>query len=138
MKVPYSDFRLLAGEADDFLPHSGVDCMICLFGNLCFECSCFNPVLKHIADNKKGQGDNEAKKTGQSQEASSSQAPQHPGPGPNGHYLPQSRGGSLPPPSLAVTKPPTPRGYGMPGYSPGNARFPGMQPGTPRGPPNYR
>ncbi|KAM8983413.1 transmembrane channel-like protein 1 isoform 2-T3 [Ara ararauna] len=89
-------------------------------------------------DNKKGQGGSEAKKTGQPQEASSSQAPQHPGPDPNGHCLPQSRGGNLPPPSLAVTRPPAPRGYGMPGYPPGNARFPGVQPGTPRGPPNYR
>ncbi|XP_062497075.1 transmembrane channel-like protein 1 isoform X1 [Pezoporus occidentalis] len=89
-------------------------------------------------DNKKGQGGNEVKKTGQPQEASSSQAPQHPGPDPNGHYLPQSRGGNLPPPSLAVTRPPAPRGYGMPGYPPGNARFPGVQPGMPRGPPNYR
>ncbi|XP_057281805.1 transmembrane channel-like protein 1 isoform X5 [Pezoporus wallicus] len=88
-------------------------------------------------DNKKGQGGNEVK-TGQPQEASSSQAPQHPGPDPNGHYLPQSRGGHLPPPSLAVTRPPAPRGYGMPGYPPGNARFPGVQPGMPRGPPNYR
>ncbi|KAM9508769.1 transmembrane channel-like protein 1 isoform 3-T4 [Guaruba guarouba] len=89
-------------------------------------------------DNKKGQGGSEAKKTGQPQEASSSQAPQHPGPDPNGHCLPQSRGGNLPPPSLAVTRPPAPRGYGMPGYPPGNARFPGVQPGMPRGPPNYR
>ncbi|KAM4638737.1 transmembrane channel-like protein 1 [Amazona ochrocephala] len=89
-------------------------------------------------DSKKGQGGNEAKKTGQSQEASSSQVSQHPGPDPNGHYLPQSRGGNLPPPSLAVTRPPAPRGYGMPGYAPGNAGFPGMQPGMPRGPPNYR
>ncbi|XP_061326806.1 transmembrane channel-like protein 1 isoform X5 [Pezoporus flaviventris] len=88
-------------------------------------------------DNKKGQGGNEVK-TGQPQEASSSQASQHPGPDPNGHYLPQSRGGNLPPPSLAVTRPPAPRGYGMPGYPPGNARFPGVQPGMPRGPPNYR
>ncbi|XP_061204275.1 transmembrane channel-like protein 1 [Neopsephotus bourkii] len=89
-------------------------------------------------DNKKGQVGNEAKKTGQPQEASSSQAPQHQGPDLNGHYLPQSRGGNLPPPSLAVTRPPAPRGYGMPGCPPGNARFPGVQPGMPRGPPNYR
>ncbi|XP_026722072.1 transmembrane channel-like protein 1 isoform X4 [Athene cunicularia] len=89
-------------------------------------------------DNKKGQGDNEAKKTDQPQEASSSQAFQHPGPAPNGHYALQTRGGNLPPPSIAVTRPPGPRGYGMLGYPPGNPRFPGAQPGMPRGPPNYR
>ncbi|XP_069737264.1 transmembrane channel-like protein 1 [Phaenicophaeus curvirostris] len=89
-------------------------------------------------DNKKGQDGNEVKKTGQPQETSSSQALQHPGPALNGHYPPQSRGGSLPPPSIAVTRPPGPRGYGMPGYLPGNPRFPGVQPGIPRGPPNYR
>ncbi|KAK4815344.1 hypothetical protein QYF61_000176 [Mycteria americana] len=89
-------------------------------------------------DNKKGQAGNEAKKTGQPQEASSSQALQHPGPAPNGRYPPQSRGGNLPPPSIAVTRPPGPRGYGVPGYPPGNPRFPGAQPGMPRGPPTYR
>ncbi|XP_032866135.1 transmembrane channel-like protein 1 [Tyto alba] len=89
-------------------------------------------------DNKKGQGDNDAKKTDQPQEASSAQTPQHPGPALNGHYPPHGRGGNLPPPSIAVTRPPGPRGYGMPGYPPGNPRFPGPQPGMPRGPPNYR
>ncbi|XP_059690132.1 transmembrane channel-like protein 1 [Gavia stellata] len=89
-------------------------------------------------DNKKGQGGNEAKKTGQPQEASSSQALQHPGPAPNSHYPPQSREGDLPPPSIAVTRPPGPRLFGVPGYPPGNPRFPGAQPGMPRGPPNYR
>lgn len=93
---------------------------------------------KHISDNKKGQGGNEVKKTGQPQEASSSQALQHPGPAPNGHYPPQSRGGNLPPPSIAVTRPPGPRGYGMMGYPPRNPRFPGPQPGLPRGSANYR
>ncbi|XP_075595769.1 transmembrane channel-like protein 1 [Balearica regulorum gibbericeps] len=89
-------------------------------------------------DSKKGQDGNEAKKSGQPQDASSSQALQHPGPAPNGHYPPQSRGGNLPPPSIAVTRPPGPRGYGVPGYPPGNPGFPGAQPGMPRGPPNYR
>ncbi|KAM6227863.1 transmembrane channel-like protein 1 [Spheniscus humboldti] len=89
-------------------------------------------------DNKKGRGGNEAMKTGQPQEASSSQALQHPGPIPNGHYAPQSRGGSLPPPSIAVTRPPGPRGYGVPGYPPGNPCVPGAQPGMPRVPPSYR
>ncbi|XP_064356203.1 transmembrane channel-like protein 1 [Dromaius novaehollandiae] len=90
-------------------------------------------------DNKKGQGDNESKKkTSQQQEASSSPSLQHPGPAPNGHFSPQSRGGNLPPPHVAVTRPPGPRGYGAPGYPPGNPRFPGAQPGVPRGPPNYR
>ncbi|XP_030325889.1 transmembrane channel-like protein 1 isoform X6 [Strigops habroptila] len=89
-------------------------------------------------DKKKGQGGNEVKRTGQPQEASSSQALQHAGLDLNGHYLPQSRGGNLPPPSIAVTRPPAPRGYGMLGYPPGNTCFPGMQPGMPRGPPSYR
>ncbi|XP_064294742.1 transmembrane channel-like protein 1 [Phalacrocorax carbo] len=89
-------------------------------------------------DNKKGQGGNEAKKTGQPQEASSSQALQHLDPAPNGHHAPQSRGGNLSPPSIAVTRPPGPRGYGVLGYPPGNLRFPRAQPETPRAPPSYR
>ncbi|XP_064260099.1 transmembrane channel-like protein 1 isoform X2 [Passer domesticus] len=89
-------------------------------------------------DSKKGQDGNGSKKTGQPQEASSSQTLQHPGPVLNGHYPPQSRGGNLPPPSIAVTRPPGPRRPGVPGYPPGNACFPGMQPGVPRGPPMYR
>ncbi|XP_055647663.1 transmembrane channel-like protein 1 [Falco peregrinus] len=89
-------------------------------------------------DNKKEQGGNEAKKTGQPQEDSSSQALQHPGLAPNGLYPLHSRGGNLPPPSIAVMRPPGPRGYGMLGYPPGSPRFPGAQPGMPRGPPNYR
>ncbi|XP_027562523.1 transmembrane channel-like protein 1, partial [Neopelma chrysocephalum] len=60
-------------------------------------------------DNKKGQDGNESKKTGQPQEASSSQALQHPGPAPGSHYPPQSQLGNLPPPSIAVTRPPGPR-----------------------------
>ncbi|XP_068279677.1 transmembrane channel-like protein 1 [Nyctibius grandis] len=89
-------------------------------------------------ENKKGQDGNEAKNTGQLQEASSSQALQHPGPALNGLYPPQSRGGNLPPPSIAVTRPPVPRGYGVQGYPPGNRGFRGVQPGIPRGAPNYR
>ncbi|XP_042682794.1 transmembrane channel-like protein 1 isoform X1 [Centrocercus urophasianus] len=88
-------------------------------------------------DNKKEQSGNEAKKTGQQQEGSSSQAPQHPGTAPNGHNPPQGRGNFLPPP-IAVTRPPGPRGYAAPGYLPGHPRFPGVQPGMPRGPPHYR
>ncbi|XP_041314380.1 transmembrane channel-like protein 1 [Pyrgilauda ruficollis] len=89
-------------------------------------------------DSKKGQDGNGSKKTGQPQEASSSQTLQHPGPILNGHYPPQSRGGNLPPPSIAVTRPPGPRRPGVPGYPPGNECLPGMQPGMPRGPPMYR
>ncbi|XP_068031998.1 transmembrane channel-like protein 1 [Anomalospiza imberbis] len=89
-------------------------------------------------DSKKGQDGNGSKMTGQPQEASSSQTLQHPGPVLNGHYPPQSRGGNLPPPSIAVTRPPGPRRPGVPGYPPGNPCLPGMQPGMPRGPPMYR
>ncbi|XP_015704593.1 transmembrane channel-like protein 1 [Coturnix japonica] len=89
-------------------------------------------------DNKKEQSGSEAKTTGQPQEASSSQAPQHPGAALNGHYPPQGRGGNLPPPPIAVTRPPGPRGFAAPGYPPGHPRFPGVQPGMPRGPPYYR
>ncbi|XP_043402179.1 transmembrane channel-like protein 1 [Chelonia mydas] len=89
---------------------------------------------------QKGRGDKESKKkTSHQQEASPSQ--QH-GPGPNAHYSSHGRGGSLaPPPHIAVTRPPVPRGYGMPGYSPRNPRFegfPGGHPRMPRGTPNYR
>ncbi|OWK61593.1 Transmembrane channel-like protein 2 [Lonchura striata] len=89
-------------------------------------------------DSKKGQDGNGSKTTGQTQEASSSQTLQHPGPVLNGHYPPQSRGGNLPPPSIAVTRPPGPRKPGVPGYLPGNPYRPGIQPGMPRGPPMYR
>ncbi|XP_021235570.1 transmembrane channel-like protein 1 isoform X3 [Numida meleagris] len=89
-------------------------------------------------DNEKEQSGNEAKTTGQPQEASLSQSLQHPGAAPNGHYPPQGRGGNLPPPPIAVTRPPGPRGYLAPGYPPGHPRFPGVQPGMPRGPPHYR
>ncbi|XP_041869061.1 transmembrane channel-like protein 1 [Corvus kubaryi] len=89
-------------------------------------------------DSKKGQDGNESKKTAQPQEVSSSQILQHPGPALNGHYPPQGRGGNLPPPSIAVTRPPGPRRPGVPGYPPGNPCLPGMQPGIPRGPPLYR
>eukprot|EP00076_Gallus_gallus_P034948 XP_025000486.1 transmembrane channel-like protein 1 isoform X3 [Gallus gallus] len=91
-------------------------------------------------DNKKEQSGNEAKTTGQPQEASasSSQKPQHPGAALNGHYPPQGRGGNLLPPPIAVTRPPGPSGYAAPGYPPGHPRFPGVQPGMPRGPPHYR
>ncbi|KAF4803587.1 Transmembrane channel-like protein 2 [Turdus rufiventris] len=89
-------------------------------------------------DNKKGQDGNGSKKTGQPDEANSSQTPQHPGPVLNGHCPPQNRGGNLPPPSIAVTRPPGPRRPGVPGYPPGNPCVPGMQPGMPRGPPMYR
>ncbi|KAK2513870.1 hypothetical protein Q9233_015263 [Columba guinea] len=89
-------------------------------------------------DNKKGQNGSEGMKTGQPRETSSSQALQNPGAALNGHYSLQSRGGNLPPPSIAVSRPPEPRGYGMPGCPPGNPRFPGAQSGMPRGPPNYR
>uniref|UniRef100_A0A8C2T5S7 Transmembrane channel-like protein n=1 Tax=Coturnix japonica TaxID=93934 RepID=A0A8C2T5S7_COTJA len=65
-------------------------------------------------------------------------APQHPGAALNGHYPPQGRGGNLPPPPIAVTRPPGPRGFAAPGYPPGHPRFPGVQPGMPRGPPYYR
>ncbi|CAM2114505.1 unnamed protein product [Caretta caretta] len=89
---------------------------------------------------QKGRGDKESKKkTSHQQEASPSQ--QH-GPGPNAHYSLHGRGGSLaPPPHIAVTRPPVPRGYGMSGYSPRNPRFegfPGGHPRMPRGTPNYR
>ncbi|XP_065717442.1 transmembrane channel-like protein 1 [Patagioenas fasciata] len=89
-------------------------------------------------DNKKGQNGSEGMKTGQPREANSSQALQNPGPALNGHYSLQSRGGNLPPPSIAVTRPPEPRGYGIPGCPPGNPRFPGAQSGMPRGPPSHR
>ncbi|XP_027518690.1 transmembrane channel-like protein 1 [Corapipo altera] len=89
-------------------------------------------------DNKKGQDGNESKKTGQPQDASFSQVLQHPNLGPSSHYPPQSQAGNLPPPSIAVTRPPGPRRYGMPGYPPGNPCFPGPQPGMPRGPHNCR
>ncbi|XP_062369420.1 transmembrane channel-like protein 1 [Cinclus cinclus] len=89
-------------------------------------------------DSKKGQDGDGSKKTGQPQEANSSQTVQHPGPVLNGHCPPQSRGGNLPPPSIAVTRPPGPRRPGVPGYPPGNPYLPGMQPGMPRGPPMYR
>ncbi|OXB81726.1 UNVERIFIED_CONTAM: hypothetical protein H355_010287 [Colinus virginianus] len=89
-------------------------------------------------DNKKEQSGNEAKTTGQPQEASSSQALHHPGTAPNGHYPPQGRGGNFPPPPIAVTRPPGPRGFAAPGYPPGHPRFPGVHPGMPRGPPHYR
>ncbi|OXB64787.1 hypothetical protein ASZ78_010380 [Callipepla squamata] len=89
-------------------------------------------------DNKKEQSGNEAKTTGQPQEASSSQALHHPGAAPNGHYPPQGRGGNFPPPPIAVTRPPGPRGFAAPGYPPGHPRFPGVHPGMPRGPPHYR
>ncbi|XP_064032411.1 transmembrane channel-like protein 1 [Pogoniulus pusillus] len=89
-------------------------------------------------DNKKEQSGNEVKKTDQPQDARDSQALQHPGPALNGHYPPQSRGGNLPPPSIAVTRPPGSRSYGVPGYPPGNPRFPGPQPGMPRNSLNYR
>lgn len=93
---------------------------------------------EHISDNKKGQNGSEGMKTGQPRETSSSQALQNPGAALNGHYSLQSRGGNLPPPSIAVSRPPEPRGYGMPGFPPGNPRFPGAQSGMPRCPPNYR
>ncbi|KAH1169102.1 hypothetical protein KIL84_013692 [Mauremys mutica] len=71
---------------------------------------------------QKGRGDKESKKkTSHQQEGSPSQ--QH-SPGPNAHYASHGRGGSLaPPPHIAVTRPPVPRGYGMPGYPPRNPRF---------------
>lgn len=137
----YSVKVVKVGEAPDFPSHSGVDRQLQDFPLRKFPVCIFIFLIlssKHISDNKKGQDGNEAKKTGQPQEASSSQALQHPGPGPNGHYPPQGRGGNLLPPSIAVTRPPGPRGYGVPGYPPGNPRFPGPQPGMPRGPPNYR
>lgn len=93
---------------------------------------------KHISDNKKGQDGNGSNNKGQPQEDNSPQTLQHPGPVLNGHYPPQGRGGNLPPPSIAVTRPPGPRRPGMPGYPPGNPCLPGMQPGMPRGPPMYR
>uniref|UniRef100_A0A452I3C1 Transmembrane channel-like protein n=1 Tax=Gopherus agassizii TaxID=38772 RepID=A0A452I3C1_9SAUR len=95
---------------------------------------------KYILGTQKGRGDKESKKkTSHQQEGSPSQ--QH-GPGPNAHYASHGRGGSLaPPPHIAVTRPPVPRGYGMPGYSHRNPRFegfPGGHPRMPRGTPNYR
>jgi len=135
------DFRSLLGEGPDFstTPWSELKAAeFCSQGISGLHVHFLILFSKHISDNKKKQDGNEAKKTGQPQEAGSSQAPQHPGPGLNGHYPSQSRGGNLPPPTIAVTRPPGPRVYGVPGYTPGNPRFPGAQPGMSRGPPNYR
>lgn len=59
--------------------------------------------------------------------------PQQQSPAPNGRYPSQGRGENLaPPPRVAVTRPPAPRGPDMPGHASG---VPRGQPRMPMGPP---
>ncbi|XP_064410945.1 transmembrane channel-like protein 1 [Latimeria chalumnae] len=99
-----------------------------------FKCSdlCLHPT----ADNKNMGGSEAEKKTANQLGTSPSQTPMA-NSGVNGVPPPINRGARLAaPPRLAVTRPPGPRGYPMPGHLPGQPRFPG--PRMPRGPAPYR